>query len=176
MIFSPPWWEVIMAWSRRWPMTMLRWILNRFFIPLPISRLALFSLHLPLPTFSCTSQSPACPTSPLPQVPSSPRITQKATGTTWTASGSSNRSPAPGSTWHLMTSTWRRRMIPWRWKTARRMTLLSSGGSRGPRVRRIWRPIPTRWDWSFKPITPCREEDLTSLIVVCLLISPLKVM
>lgn len=113
------------------------------------------------------SQSPACPTSQLPQEPSSPQITQKATGTIWIVSGSSNQIQAPESTWHLMTLTWRHPMIPWRWKTARQMTPSSLGDSLELRVLPIWRPIPIRWGWSFRLITPCQEEDLILLTVVC---------
>lgn len=112
-------------------------------------------------------QSLACPTSQLPQEPSSPQITQRATGTTWTASGLSNQIRAPESTWHLMTSTSRPPMMLWQSKMARQTTPSSSGGSLALRVLPISHPIPTRCGWSFRLITPCQDEDLISHTAVC---------
>ena len=127
-------------------------------------------LHLSVclcPALPFLPQSPACPTSRLPQEPSSPQITQKATGTTWTASGSFSQIQAPESTWHSTTLTSRHPMIPWRWKMARQTMPSSLGGSLELRVPPIWHLTPTHWGWSFRLITPCQDEDLISHTVVC---------
>lgn len=119
--------EFIVAWSRWWPMMLWQWIFNRnilslhlfasppfpflnFDLPTPVS--VRLSVSVCLHVLLFLPQSPACQTSQLPQELSSLQITQKAMGTTWTVSGSSNQIQAPESTWHLMTLTSRHPMIP----------------------------------------------------------------
>lgn len=166
----------IMARGSWWPMVPWRWIFNNTSLSIPLPFIlslpefwflpsCLFmsvSICVPPPPHFHRLQSPACPTSRLPLEPSSPRITQKAMGTTWTACGSSSRTRVPESTWRLTTSTWRRRTTLSRWRTERPTTRWSSAGSPAPRAPPTWHPTPTRWGWSSRRITPCLEGALTS--------------
>lgn len=112
--------------------------------------------------FSLFRQSPVSPTSRRRWGPCCLPTTQRATGTTWTASGWSSPSPAPEFTWRSTTLTW---SLP---TTSSPSETATSRGPRWwaaslvPRFPLTSRPTATSCSWSFRPITPCLAEDSTS--------------